>query len=59
MAIHFIHIIQSIEINVGGQTLQKYSGDYLTAMIERDFTEMAKQKKVTFFHGKVKKGKKA
>lgn len=29
-------LIKSIEVNVGGQTLQKYSGDYLTAMIERD-----------------------
>ena len=36
-------LIQSIEINVGGQTLQKYSGDYLTAMIERDFTETKKK----------------
>jgi len=31
-------LIHSIEVNVGGQTLQKYSGEYLTAMIERDFT---------------------
>jgi hypothetical protein len=32
-------LIKSIEVNVGGQTLQKYSGDYLTAMIERDFDQ--------------------
>jgi hypothetical protein len=30
-------LIHSIEVNVGGQTLQKYSGEYLTTMIERDF----------------------
>ena len=30
-------LIKSIEVNVGGQTLQKYSGEYLTTMIERDF----------------------
>ena len=35
-------MIQSIEVNVGGQTLQKYSGDYLTAMIERDFNKTKK-----------------
>jgi len=29
-------LIKSIEVNVGGQTLQKYSGEYLTAMIDRD-----------------------
>jgi hypothetical protein len=31
-------IIESIEVNVGGMTLQKYSGDYLTSMINRDFS---------------------
>ncbi len=36
-------MIQSIEVNVGGQTLQKYSGDYLTAMIERAFTTTNKE----------------
>ena len=30
-------LIKSIEVNAGGATLQKYSGDYLTTMIERDF----------------------
>ena len=31
-------MIESIEVNVGGTTLQKYSGDYLTSMINRDFS---------------------
>ena len=31
-------MIESIEVNVGGTTLQKYSGDYLTNMINRDFS---------------------
>ena len=36
-------MIQSIEVNVGGQILQRYSGEYLTAMIERDFTKTKKE----------------
>ena len=31
-------MIEEIEITVGGQTLNKYSGSYLLAMLERDFT---------------------
>ena len=31
-------MIESIEVNVGGTTLQRYSGDYLTSMINRDFS---------------------
>lgn len=31
-------MIETIEVNVGGMTLQKYSGDYLTSMINRDFS---------------------
>jgi len=30
-------IIQSIEINCGSTMIQRYTGDYLSAMIERDF----------------------
>ena len=33
------HIIKEIEIKCGNFTLQKYSGDYLAAMVERDFDE--------------------
>ena len=36
-------MIDSIEVNVGGTTLQKYSGDYLTSMISRDFSHEKKQ----------------
>jgi hypothetical protein len=32
------HIIQSIEINCGSQTLHRYSGEYLAAMVDRDFS---------------------
>jgi len=31
-------MIEEVEITVGGQTLNKYSGSYLLAMLERDFT---------------------
>ena len=33
-----IRMISSIEINCGSAMIQKYSGDYLAAMMERDFT---------------------
>lgn len=36
-------MIDSIEVNVGGTTLQKYSGDYLTSMISRDFSHEKKE----------------
>ena len=32
------HIIRTVEINCGSQTIQKYSGEYLAAMVNRDFT---------------------
>jgi len=32
------HMIKHIEINCGSQTIQRYTGEYLAAMIERDFT---------------------
>jgi len=32
------HMIRHIEINCGSQTIQKYSGEYLAAMVNRDFT---------------------
>jgi len=35
-------LIEEIEINVGGQTLNRYSGGYLLAMIQRDFNETKK-----------------
>ena len=35
-------MIQEIEITCGSLTLQKYTGEYLTAQIERDFTEEKK-----------------
>ena len=35
-------IIQSIEIVCGSFTLQKYTGDYLAAMVDRDFSETKK-----------------
>lgn len=37
------HIIKEIEIRCGNFTLQKYSGDYLAAMVERDFEESKKK----------------
>ena len=33
-----ITMIQEIEVTVGGQTLQKYTGEYLSSMISRDFS---------------------
>ena len=36
-------MIESIEVNVGGTTLQRYSGDYLTSMINRDFSYEKKE----------------
>ena len=36
-------MIQEIEISVGGQILNKYSGDYLLAMVERDFSATKKK----------------
>jgi hypothetical protein len=32
------HMIKEVEIACGSQILQKYSGEYLAAMVERDFT---------------------
>jgi len=37
------HIVKEIEITCGSQTLQKYSGEYLAAMVERDFTMEKKE----------------
>lgn len=37
------HIIKEIEIRCGNFTLQKYSGEYLAAMVERDFDETKKK----------------
>jgi hypothetical protein len=31
-------MIEEIEISVGGQTLNRYTGEYLLAMVQRDFT---------------------
>ena len=36
-------MIRSIEINCGSVCLQKYTGEYLMAMVERDFTETKKE----------------
>jgi len=36
-------MIEEVEITVGGQTLNKYSGSYLLAMLERDFTTDKKE----------------
>ncbi len=38
------HMIKEIEIKCGNFTLQKYSGEYLAAMVERDFDESKKNK---------------
>lgn len=38
-----IQMIKSIEINCGSVLLQKYSGSYLSAMVERDFTKEKKE----------------
>ena len=35
-------MIKEIEVTVGGQTLQKYSGEYLISMIQRDFPQEKK-----------------
>ena len=32
------HIIQSVEINCGSQVINRYSGEYLAAMVDRDFS---------------------
>jgi hypothetical protein len=37
------HMIKEIEIKCGNFTLQKYSGEYLAAMVERDFDESKKK----------------
>ena len=37
-----IKMIRSVEINCGSVSLQKYTGDYLAAMIDRDFNETKK-----------------
>jgi hypothetical protein len=37
------HVIKEIEIKCGNFTLQKYSGEYLAAMVERDFDESKKK----------------
>ena len=37
------HMIKEIEITCGSLTLQKYTGEYLAAMIERDFTTEKKE----------------
>ena len=37
------NLIKEIEIKCGHFTLQKYSGDYLAAMVERDFDESKKK----------------
>ena len=38
-----IQMIKSIEINCGSTLIQKYSGAYLLAMVERDFTKTKKE----------------
>jgi hypothetical protein len=37
------HMIQEVLITCGSQTLQKYSGEYLASMVERDFTAEKKE----------------
>lgn len=37
------HMLKEIEIKCGNFTLQKYSGEYLAAMVERDFDESKKK----------------
>lgn len=41
------NIIKEIEIKSGSTVLQKYSGDYISAMVERDFS---KEKKELFYN---------
>ena len=36
------HMIKEIEMTCGSMTLQKYSGEYIAAMVERDFSEEKK-----------------
>ena len=36
-------MIEEIEISVGGQTINRYSGGYLLAMVQRDFTKDKKE----------------
>jgi hypothetical protein len=36
-------MIKEVVISVGGQILQKYTGDYLLAMVERDFSDVKKK----------------
>jgi len=36
------HIVKEVVITCGSQTIQKYSGEYLGAMVERDFTSEKK-----------------
>ena len=38
-----IKMIDQVEVIVGGMTLQKYSGDYLLSMIQRDFSKEKKE----------------
>ncbi len=37
------HIIKEVTITCGGMTLQKYSGEYLAAMVDRDFSTEKKE----------------
>jgi len=37
-----LQMVQEIEITCGSQTIQKYSGDYLSAVIQRDFSAVKK-----------------
>ena len=36
-------MIKEISITIGGQVIQKYSGDYLKCMIERDYSKDKKE----------------
>jgi len=38
-----IQMIESVEINCGSTLIQKYTGDYLAAMVERDFNTEKKE----------------
>ena len=37
------HMIKEIEITCGGQQLQRYTGEYMAAMVDRDFTAEKKE----------------
>ena len=37
------HLIKEITITCGSQTIQRYSGEYLAAMVERDFSSVKKE----------------